>query len=414
MTYTEALDWLYTQLPMYQRQGGANYKIDLDNTWALMDHLDHPETGFESIHIAGTNGKGSTAHIMAAALQANGLNVGLYTSPHLVDFRERIRINGEPIDREDVLAFVTQNRQAFESLGLSFFEMTVGMAFDHFRAHNVDIAIIETGMGGRLDSTNVLSPVLSVITNIGLDHQAFLGDNREAIAREKAGIIKPFTPVFIGEKDPETQHVFEAVAVEQDAPLIWSESFDHINCDLGGAYQKQNLNLALTALSKQSHWDLDWDRVTSGLGQVASSTGLKGRWDVWQQQPKVIADVAHNSDGLRHAMSQWEHVRQAHAKSWMVIGSVSDKEPEALLAMLPDHVELMLCQPNIPRAMPLHRLTDAAQRTNRAFDCMADPVRAYRYVLSQAGPDDIIYVGGSTFVVADILGALESVAQTRT
>lgn len=414
MTYPEALNWLYTQLPMYQRQGGAHYKIDLDKTWALMDHLDHPELSFESIHVAGTNGKGSTAHMMAAALQANGLKVGLYTSPHLVDFRERIRVNGCPMSQDAVLDFVEMHRDAFTRMELSFFEMTVGMAFDYFRSQQVDVAIVEVGMGGRLDSTNVLSPVFSVITNIGLDHQAFLGDTREAIASEKAGIIKPFTPVFIGEKDDATRGVFERTAQAQDAPLFWAESHDDVTCDLRGSYQRANLNLALTALTQQEQWPLNWEQVLHGLQSVATSTGLRGRWETWRQNPTVIADVAHNADGLKHAMAQWQTARQGHRKSWMIIGSVNDKNPADLIKVLPESVELMLCQPRIPRAMPLDQLTRAAHDAGRAFDCMADPVRAYRYVLSGAHADDIIYVGGSTLVVADILGELEAVAQAST
>jgi dihydrofolate synthase/folylpolyglutamate synthase len=404
-TYDDAVQWLFMQLPQYQRQGAAAYKPGLERTERLMAFLKNPERRFKSIHVAGTNGKGSTSHMLASVLQSAGYRVGLYTSPHLKDFRERIRIDGEPIQESAVLNFVQDHATTFDKMGLSFFEMTVGLAFEYFSKSNVDIAIIETGMGGRLDSTNVITPILSVITNIGFDHMQFLGGTLEAIAREKAGIIKASVPVVIGQYNSQTITVFESIAEQLQAPLVKAQEQDHpeYQSDLIGSYQQFNKKTVLTALGllKSMGYQLHDHHIVKGLGQVQKSTGLLGRWQVIGQSPMIICDTAHNIDGLAMTMAQLRGLNtpQMH----LVLGFVNDKALDQIFDCLPQSGFYYYCAASNPRAMPAIDLSELGQRkglNGRKFDTV---IEAFNAAKLQANPEDVIYVGGSTFVVAEVL-----------
>lgn len=405
--YQETLDWLFQQLPMYQRIGKAAYKADLENTWALMKLLDHPEKGFKSVHVAGTNGKGSSSHMLAAIFQEAGYKTGLYTSPHLVDFRERIRINGELISEEAVIQFVDTFRDKFTNLNLSFFEMTVGLAFDHFRNEKVDIAIIEVGMGGRLDSTNVVDPELSLITHIGLDHTQFLGDTLPKIAVEKAGIIKKGKPVVISERQAECDFVFKEKATALNAPIYFasdevSSSRLYLDLDLKGDYQENNLRGVLCAVDRleEKSWKLK-DSVESALSKVSSLTGLRGRWEVMQQQPLTICDTGHNITGVKAIMDQLKKLsyRQLH----IVWGMVGDKQVKDILRIMPQSAFYYFTQASIPRAMDSEELKREALKfglAGKAYPSVKEAVKAAKALTLS---DDLLFIGGSTFVVADFL-----------
>lgn len=390
---------------MYQQVGKVAYKADLSNTLQLMEHLDHPEQSFKSIHVAGTNGKGSVSHMLASVLQEAGYKVGLYTSPHLKDFRERIKINGGMISEDYVVDFIAKNISFFETHELSFFEMTVGLAFDYFRKEEVDIAVIEVGMGGRLDSTNVITPELSIITNIGLDHTQFLGNTLAAIAGEKAGIIKKGVPVVIGETIPETKAVFQQAADEKHAPIYWAESLEGemLPSDLKGAYQKQNqrtVRMALQILQKNK-WHVDRIAMGKGLTKVVENTGLMGRWQVLQEAPKVICDTAHNKEGLSYVLKQLQEEYYNHL--FIVLGVVSDKDLSSILPLFPKGAMYYFCAPQLPRALAVEKLEEEALKfglVGRGFPSVSE---AYAAALEDARKDDLIYVGGSTFVVAEVL-----------
>lgn len=404
-SYEEAVQWLFLQLPQYQRQGAAAYKPGLERTERLMAYLNHPERGFKSVHIAGTNGKGSTAHMLASVLQTAGYRVGLYTSPHLKDFRERIRINGVPIPESEVLRFVGEHASEFSKMGLSFFEMTVGLAFDYFAQSSIDIAIIETGMGGRLDSTNVITPILSVITNIGLDHMQFLGGTLEAIAGEKAGIIKPGIPVVIGQYTAETLGVFQSVAQDLHAPLIKADEqeYDDYYSDLSGVYQRHNKKTVQSAVGqlRTLGYTIDQEHILKGLAQVQKTTGLMGRWQVIAQNPKLICDTAHNIDGIKITMGQLKDLKPSQLH--LVLGFVNDKALDEIFDCLPKSGLYYFCAANNPRAMGVNGLFELGQQkglNNQVFDTVSAALQAAK---SKATQDDVIYVGGSTFVVAEVL-----------
>ncbi|MEZ4778942.1 MAG: folylpolyglutamate synthase/dihydrofolate synthase family protein [Flavobacteriaceae bacterium] len=405
MNYQETLDWLYAQLPMYQRVGQSAYKANLDNTLKLATYLQYPEKSFKSIHVAGTNGKGSTSHMLASVLQEAGYKVGLYTSPHLKDFRERIKINGEMISKRSVTTFVKKHRSFFEENQLSFFEMTVGLAFDYFRREKVDIAVVEVGMGGRLDSTNIISPEVSVITNIGWDHTQFLGNSLEKIAGEKAGIIKEGIPVVIGETLPETKTVFEKKVKEKFAKITFAEesSQPFYPSDLKGNYQKMNQKTVLSTLEilKEKGWKISKKNITNGLLQVIKNTGLQGRWQVLKSSPKVICDTAHNKEGLMLVMEQL--MQESYAKLHIVLGVVNDKDLAKVLPLFPQNAHYYFCEPKIPRAMPAIKLQLEAKKyklEGNYFNCVKDAFKAALWI---ASPKDVIYIGGSTFVVAEVL-----------
>jgi len=404
MNYQETIDWLFAQLPMYQRVGGANYKIDLEKTHVLMDLLHHPENKFKSIHVAGTNGKGSVSHMCASALQEKGLKVGLYTSPHLKDFRERIKINGEMISEEAVIRFVEKYKSTFVKLELSFFEMTVGMAFDYFASQKVDIAVVEVGMGGRLDSTNVITPLVSVITNIGLDHTQFLGNWLAKIAAEKAGIIKGKVPVVVGRKHAETTSVFEESARYKRAALLFAEEQKrpNITSDLQGIYQKENKQTAYYALQLLPEaLRPTLTELKKGFENVVKNTGLLGRWQTLSESPLTICDTGHNEDGLKMVLEQ---IAQTPYKNLhMVWGMVNDKDVSVVLKMLPKNATYYFTKPSIPRGLGEDVLYEEAQKQSLIGKKYATVNEALKAAQNNAASEDLIFVGGSTFVVAEVV-----------
>lgn len=410
MNYQETLDYLFSRLPMFQRIGQAAYKADLNSTWALMKVLDMPHQKFKSVHIGGTNGKGSVSHLLASVLQEAGYKVGLYTSPHLRDFRERIRINGQMIPEKDVMSFVDEYRSKFEPLDLSFFEWSVGLAFHHFVREKVDIAVIEVGMGGRLDSTNVVKPLLSVITNIGMDHTQFLGDSLPRIAAEKAGIIKKNTPVVIGQTHRETEGVFRRIAINADAPIVFADQqfpMDVPGCPLKGVYQMENFQTALITIEqlREQGWNIPDDAIQKGFANVLTNTGLRGRWEIISESPLVICDVAHNKPGIEVVAGQLKAESEGK-KMHLVLGFVSDKDVKGMLAMFPGEAEYYLSQPFIPRALPIEELSAAARELKISHRTFTTVKEAYEAALAKAAPDDLVFVGGSNFVVADLLSAV--------
>ena len=428
MNYQETLAYLFEALPMFQRVGASAYKSDLDNTLALCAQLGNPERQFRSIHIAGTNGKGSTSHSIAAVLQAEGYKTGLYTSPHLKSFTERIKINGQEISPEAVTNFVATHKAFLDELKPSFFEMTVGLAFWYFAHEKVDIAVIEVGMGGRLDSTNVLNPELCLITNIGYDHTQFLGDTLPLIAGEKAGIIKPGVPVVISQSQPETRELFRQKAAQLQAYLVFADQIWTVtkakaerdnsklaryevtedgNCfqldfALLGDYQRYNLPGILEGISqlRKQGWDISHTALMKGLAQVAEDTGLKGRWQVLQEQPKIIADTGHNESGMEQVISQLKS--QAYAQLWMVIGMVNDKDIGKVLDLFPKEATYVFCQASIPRAMDASMLAIKAAEKGLQGRIIPSVVEAIEFARKNANADDLIFIGGSTFVVAEI------------
>ncbi|WP_321160807.1 folylpolyglutamate synthase/dihydrofolate synthase family protein [Aureitalea sp. L0-47] len=390
---------------MYQRDGKAAYKADLSNTILLMDELGNPEEGLKCIHVAGTNGKGSTSHMLASILQHAGYKVGLYTSPHLKDFRERIKINGEMIPQDHVVEFVRDHKQFFELNALSFFEMTVGMALDYFRKKAVDIAVIEVGMGGRLDSTNVVTPEVSVITNIGLDHTAFLGTTLEEIAVEKAGIIKQGVPVVIGEIQEETSYVFQQIAEQQLAPITFAENVTQgrFETDLLGVYQQKNMQTALTTIDVlvKTGLEVSEESIRDGLVSVVSTTGLLGRWQILGEAPRIICDTAHNKEGLELVLGQLK--KQVFEQLFVVLGMVNDKDLDRVLPLFPKNAEYFFCKPDIPRGMDTEQLKTEALRHGLHGEVYKSVIHAFEAAKAKAGERDLIFIGGSTFTVAEVL-----------
>lgn len=406
MTYSETLNWLFNQLPMYQLQGASAYKKDLTNVHVLMDYLGHPESQLQCIHVAGTNGKGSCSHMLASVLQEAGFKVGLYTSPHLKDFRERIKINGQMVSEAFVCDFVNQHQSFFEANDMSFFEMSVGLAFDYFTKEKIDIAIIEVGMGGRLDATNIITPLVSVITNIGLDHTQFLGNTLTAIAAEKAGIIKSNIPVVIGEYTSETQPVFLATAKANQSPLYFASDLiaTAYPSDLIGDYQIHNKKTVLQTLTVLNHntafktTEKDWEK---GLAQVVKNTGLEGRWQQLGAAPKIICDTAHNTHGLSIVLNQIQ--KEPFDQLHFVLGVVNDKDLDEVLPLFPKNAIYYFCKPNIPRGLEAAILAQKATQYGLNGKIYNSVSAAYENAKQNAQPTDFIYVGGSTFVVAEIL-----------
>lgn len=405
MTYQDTVNWMFKQLPMYQNQGKTAYKANLDNTLLLAKYLNHPEDKFKTIHVAGTNGKGSTSHMLASILQEAGYKVGLYTSPHLKDFRERIKINGKDVSKQFVIGFIHKHKSFFEANSLSFFEMTVGMAFDYFSRKKVDIAIIEVGMGGRLDSTNIITPEVSVITNIGLDHTQFLGTTLEAIAVEKGGIIKPNIPVVIGETQIETQSVFKSLAKKNHSEIYFADhNIDKVfESDLKGFYQQRNIKTVLQTIKviNSKSFNISDKNLKQGLLNVVKNTGLKGRWQILQNSPKIICDTAHNKEGLKHVMNQLlnENFNQLH----IVFGVVNDKDVDSILPLLPKEAIYYFCRPNLPRGLDATKLHDVFVSNGFKGNVYQSVEEALNSAKQYAVTDDLIYVGGSTFVVAEII-----------
>ena len=402
MTYKEILDWMFVQLPMYQNDGSIAFKKDLTNILALSKELGFPEQKFKSIHVAGTNGKGSTSHMLASILQEAGYKVGLYTSPHLKNFTERIRINGVEISEEKVTEFINGNKDFLEQQKMSFFEMTVGLAFDYFASEKVDIAIIEVGLGGRLDSTNSITPEVAVITNIGLDHTQFLGETLPEIAFEKAGIIKKNIPVVIGEEQAAVKSVFIAKAVEEGAPIYFaSDVSETYISDLVGDYQIQNSKTAVAAIKILKGYQVSKENITNGLLNVVKNTNLKGRWQVLQEHPKVICDTAHNKEGLAIVLNQLK--KQPFKKLHIVLGVVADKKLETVLPLFPSSADYYFCKPAISRGLSEAVLEANAKKFNLVGKKYSSVKLALKSALLNANQEDIIYVGGSTFVVAEII-----------
>ena len=402
MTYKETLNWMFSQLPMYQREGKTAFKKDVSNTIAFSKELDFPEKKFKSIHVGGTNGKGSTSHMLASILQEAGYKVGLYTSPHLKNFTERIRINGKEISEKKVTTFINRHKDFLEKQKLSFFEMTVGLAFDYFANEHVDIAVIEVGLGGRLDSTNIINPELSVITNIGLDHTEMLGNTLPKIAFEKAGIIKKNTTVVIGERQQEVQKVFATKAQETFSEIFYaSDVFETYKTDLLGDYQQKNSKTAAVAIAHLHGFKVSQDQIKRGLLNVVKNTNLKGRWQVLQEKPKVICDTAHNKEGLQIVFKQLK--KEKFKKLHIVLGVVSDKKIEVIFPLFPKDAVYYFCKPNIPRRLSEEVLQEKATHFGLQGKKFSSVENAYKKALYNANQEDIIYVGGSTFVVAEII-----------
>ncbi|TCP22901.1 dihydrofolate synthase/folylpolyglutamate synthase [Tenacibaculum skagerrakense] len=403
MTYQEAIDWMFKQLPMYQNIGKTAYKKDLTNTKKLSNHLHNPEKKFKSIHVGGTNGKGSTSHMIASVLQEAGYKVGLYTSPHLKSFTERIRINGAEISEQNVVGFLEKNKSFLEENQLSFFEMTVGMAFEYFAKEKVDVAVIEVGLGGRLDSTNIITPEISVITNIGMDHVQILGDTLEKIAFEKAGIIKHTIPVVIGEKQIEIQEVFKAKAQECNAEIIFAsdEVKEEYKTDLLGSYQKHNTKTAVAALGKVEGFVIKPNHIVNGLLNVKNNTGLRGRWEVLSEKPKVICDTAHNKEGLTYVLQQLE--KENYDNLHVVLGVVSDKDLDEILPLFPKSATYYFSKPNIPRGLSVEILKNKSKKYGLLGDSYDSVLSAYDEAVRNSSPADLVFVGGSTFTVAEVL-----------
>ncbi|MGO3706532.1 MAG: bifunctional folylpolyglutamate synthase/dihydrofolate synthase [Mesonia hippocampi] len=405
MNYQETLEWMFQQLPMYQRQGKSAFKKDLTNIKAFCEHLNHPEKNFKSIHIAGTNGKGSTSHMLASVLQEAGYKVGLYTSPHLKDFRERIKCDGKEVSEEFVVEFIRANKCFLETQKLSFFEMTVAMAFQYFSAQEIDVAIVEVGLGGRLDSTNIIIPELSVITNIGLDHTQFLGNTLAEIAKEKAGIIKESIPVVIGQSHGETRFVFEQMAASKNAPVFFVDQEKELlyPLDLKGSYQQKNARTVLQCINvlKTKNFYISDEAIKFGLVHVVSNTGLKGRWQILQEQPMVICDTAHNFDGLCIVMEQLKALPKKELH--IVLGVVSDKDLGSILPLFPKDARYYFCRPHIPRGKNAAELAAEAKKYNLYGKIFPSVKKAYNTAFQCIEKGDVLYVGGSTFTVAEII-----------
>lgn len=427
MTYQETVEYLFNSTPVFEHVGASAYKKGLETTEALDEHFGHPHTKFLSIHIAGTNGKGSCSHTLASILQADGYTVGLYTSPHLVSFRERIRVNGEMIPEEYVVDFVEKEKEFFEPLHPSFFELTTALAFKYFAEQHVDIAIIEVGLGGRLDCTNIITPLLSVITNISLDHTQFLGNTLSQIATEKAGIIKDRVPVVIGEAVPETQIVFQAKAQKMDSLIVFAEDipailssqslpnggriyrtrfFGEIKGDLGGNYQEKNANTVLTAAMNLYNRGIikDANSIEKGFANVCSTTGLMGRWQCVKDSPLVICDTGHNAGGWTYLSQQIR--QQSCDRRRIVFGMVDDKDLNAVMEMLPKDAAYYWTQPSTKRAFPVEKIAEIAEQYQLIGRCFHNVMEAYQTAIKDASDNDFIFVGGSSYVVADFLAGL--------
>ncbi|WP_026776842.1 folylpolyglutamate synthase/dihydrofolate synthase family protein [Polaribacter sp. Hel_I_88] len=402
MTYQETLNWMFSQLPMYQNIGKTAFKKDLTNILAFAKELGNPEQKFKSIHVGGTNGKGSTSHMLASVLQEAGYTVGLYTSPHLKSFTERIRLNGAEIPKTKVVSFIAKHKLFLEKQQLSFFEMTVGLAFDYFADEKVDIAIIEVGLGGRLDSTNIITPAVSVITNIGLDHTQFLGETLPEIAFEKAGIIKKNVPVIIGEKQEEVVAVFQKKAQECDVELFFgSDDEQCYQTDLLGDYQTSNTKTAVAAIQQLKGFQISKEHIVRGLQNVVKHTNLQGRWQILQEKPKVIADTAHNKEGLEIVLQQLQ--KEPYQQLHIVLGVVSDKKLDEVFPLFPKDATYYFCKPNIPRGLSEKIVKKAANQFNLIGTSFDSVNQAFETAKLSAGKEDVVYVGGSTFVVAEIL-----------
>ena len=395
---------MFNKLPMYQNIGDSAYKKDLSNITLICEHLNNPQNNFKSIHVGGTNGKGSCSHMLSSILQEAGYMVGLYTSPHLVDFRERVRINGEMISKDSVSEFMHHNFDFFESNNVSFFEMTVGLAFNYFSFNKVDIAIIEVGMGGRLDSTNIITPILSVITNISIDHTKFLGSNISDIAIEKAGIIKEKTPIVIGETQDEIKSIFIDVANTKSSEIVFADDFiyDNYDCDLQGIYQKKNIKTVLKAseILQQNDYKINDVHIKNGLNKVSINTGLKGRWDIIKNNPMIICDTAHNEAALKEVISQL--IRLEYSKLYFIIGFSDDKDLDKISKIFPENSEYYFVKPKVDRGKGSQEVKQIFESNNRIGITQNSVNEAINQIKKTSSKDDVIFIGGSTFIVSEI------------
>lgn len=425
--YSEIIAYMYAHLPMFTRVGHTAYKKDLHNIRALALLDNNPHTKYKTIHVGGTNGKGSTSHFIASILQAQGLRVGIFTSPHYVDFRERMKINGKYISKREVIEYIEKNKDEIERTQPSFFEITAAMAFWYFAKQNVDVAIIEVGLGGRLDSTNIIQPALSVITHIAFDHMNMLGNTLELIANEKAGIIKPNTPVVIGKTQSDIQAVFTNKAVEYNSSISFADQhyttetvektiqkqvlnvyregkifIENLHCPLLGEYQQQNMVTALQSIEMLTAqgWNISTNAIRNGIEQIKTNTNIFGRFDVWNTKPYIIADSAHNEDGIKAVMQQIMTIE--HKQLHIVWGNVHDKDIEKMLELLPQKAIYYFCKPNIPRGLDTELLQSQANLYQLKGNTYQSVYHAYTSALQNASPDDILYIGGSTFVVAEL------------
>lgn len=403
MTYRETLEWMFSRLPMYQRKGAAAYNARLEPSLALAHYLGDPHRAFRSIHVAGTNGKGSSSHMLASVLQEAGYKTGLYTSPHLKDFRERIRVDGKPVSKQYVIGFVERHKQYLEAHSLSFFELTVGMAFDYFAREAVDIAVIEVGLGGRLDSTNIITPEVSLITNIGWDHMEFLGETLPEIAGEKAGIIKEGVPVVISETQPEVAEVFREVASRKSAPLYFADQLDlpDYPTALKGNYQRRNVRGVLTVLGQLRDFDIKPTHIQQGLMKVVPNTGLQGRWQTLSENPLIICDTAHNREGLEIVLSQLGE--QPYDNLHIVLGFVREKRLDQILPLFPKDAVYYFARPDIPRGLDADLLQETAGAYGLKGNGYGSVPLALRAAKARAETKDLIFVGGSTFTVAEVV-----------
>ncbi len=406
MTYSETLQYLYAQTPMFQHKGSSAYKEGLENTFFLDEYFKHPHRNYKTIHVAGTNGKGSTSHLLASILQCAGYKVGLYTSPHLKDFRERIRINGTMISEQRVVDFVSQNKEMIEQRQLSFFELTTALAFLYFSEGNVDVAIIETGLGGRLDCTNIIQPELSIITNVSFDHVSILGDTLEKIATEKSGIIKKNTPILIGEcQDENIKNIFIEKAKENNAPICFAQDYEGLDfpCELKGVYQEKNKHTVMIAftLLLQLGFNLTDSDLRNGFLQVIERTGLQGRWQEMSSLPRVVCDTGHNEAGISEVVKQLS--KEKFEKLRIVFGMVNDKDISSVLALLPQNAIYYFTKAQIPRALSEIELLQEARKYNLKGETFSSVKQALDKARKDASLDDLIFVGGSNFVVAEII-----------
>ena len=401
MNFQKTVDWLYTQLPVYQRDGFFKYKIDLSSIKSFCNYLKNPQNSFKSIHVAGTNGKGSSSHMLASIFQETNLNVGLYTSPHLIDFRERIRLNGEKIKKKDVTSFVENHKIFIKKNNISFFEITVAMAFDYFSKSNVDIAIIETGLGGRLDATNIINPILSLITNIGLDHEKYLGDTIKKIAKEKAGIIKKSGPVVISEYQPTIKDIFIDKAESLDTKIYFVKSVkNNFNTDLKGSFQKNNLAGVVKSISILNNFKIKKNNIEKGLMNVIKNTGLRGRWEIFSKSPLTICDTGHNLDAFKEIKKS---INNLHFKKLrIVIGFVEEKNFKQILDLLPKNAIYYFCQPDIKRALSVEKVFEYSKKISLSGYCFNSVKNAYTESVKNADKKDLIFIGGSNFVVSDL------------
>jgi len=429
--YEKTLSYMYECLPMYHRIGAAAYKANLDNTLALNKLFGNPQLNFPSIHVAGTNGKGSVSHMIASVLQSKGLKTGLYTSPHLKDFRERIRVNGKMIPKSNVITFVNKHKKDFETINPSFFEITFALAMEYFSEQKIDIAVVETGMGGRLDSTNTVRSILSIITNIGLDHTQFLGDTLQKIAVEKAGIIKPGIPVIIGKTQAETKNIFIDSAKENECKIVFADQVFHTEnfhficeppfgsslsmlqngnpympdllCALGGIYQQENLQTVMAACQMLNNlkYDIGEKIVRNGLKNVIKNTGLMGRWQIISEKPLTLCDTGHNADGITQVVQQLQQMK--FNRLHIVYGMVNDKDISGILKLLPLDATYYFCKPNIPRGLDASLLKDQAESIGLNGKKYNSVSQALKFAQESANENDLIFIGGSTFVVAEIV-----------